>query len=729
MRRGLFSLPFLLSFPAFLLTVLLALLSSSATARAEDRNASNEQPRLQAGPSSQRALTLDSHAKRVSWWAGARDEDGVDDDSDMDSDSDSRKRNRHPKARLRIKEMKIDGEGPSRIRLDAGRSKDRDGTIEGYAFSIADARTGEIVYESGSVTGAIHYAAVLPGKYRASVRVTDDRDASDVKRRGFSVKGAIPNAGIHDGIEGEIKQVHALLEALSGDPATPQIWLDYEQESTLPGSPPVHTTGFVLLSPHTSRLVANENTTPSMTVRQLSNGSGMGRLISNETPFRETQATVIDHRSKASLDSVLTALLTLPLEPVSETARHFAILKDKPHLKDDRGTGRSFRLIPVRRQTQRRLLQVRVLVSEEIDALWAIEATFPNAERARWRLAYRETTPTASEPYVVNEYTCRGDITVDFRMAPYTAWAGTENVKPPQDPKLYSEIRWLPGGWSSPIRSHFFSRVWINTNRGLWTYGGRQYVSVPHWTQFAVQVKQDQFGVNPQYCQTSLDENGAWDASSPSLFIANPANGCYQVVQVSCPVLVVYPQYDDYDADGNWIPPFEPWPGDDTAYLDYVASETPRGSWVDSCQSVSLSGFKWDGYPQDYWERIPEFCALCADSTSPTPNVNSCATCQSFALGNQDGQLVCEKGSCCIPNSCNTSANPTIGGISSANCEAGCHDQTCEARVCAANPGCCEFDANGGTNWDLECATAARQLCPELCEERESEYPRPNIRQ
>ncbi len=58
------------------------------------------------------------------------------DDSDNDSDRERHRRNRRPRAKLRIKNLTRDHEGLNWIRLDARRSRDKDGTIQGYVFRI-----------------------------------------------------------------------------------------------------------------------------------------------------------------------------------------------------------------------------------------------------------------------------------------------------------------------------------------------------------------------------------------------------------------------------------------------------------------------------------------------------------------------------------------------------------------------------------------------------------------
>jgi hypothetical protein len=130
------------------------------------------------------------------------DDDGDDgddhlDDDDSDSFDHRGERSRGPRAKLRIRSVSETGMGLEWIKLDARKSKDRDGFIESYGYGIKDNASGQELYAPGASASRVANVLLSPGRYTASVTVTDNEGKTSTKSRRVVIRGK-PIAGFSD---------------------------------------------------------------------------------------------------------------------------------------------------------------------------------------------------------------------------------------------------------------------------------------------------------------------------------------------------------------------------------------------------------------------------------------------------------------------------------------------------------------------------------------------------
>jgi len=113
-----------------------------------------------------------------------RDDDDADDDADDDDEKD-----RSPKAKLRVKNLTRDRNGANWIRLDASKSKGRKSQIRSYLYAVMVKDTGRYVHAPAATASPVAHVMLPPGKYLASVTVTDSRGARSTRTKRLKIRG------------------------------------------------------------------------------------------------------------------------------------------------------------------------------------------------------------------------------------------------------------------------------------------------------------------------------------------------------------------------------------------------------------------------------------------------------------------------------------------------------------------------------------------------------------
>ncbi len=94
--------------------------------------------------------------------------------------------NQRPNAILNA--IPLTGDAPLNVDFDASESSDPDGTITQYRWDFE----GDATFDETSSLPTIQHEYVMPGEYRATVEVTDDRGATDTASILITVTGAPP---------------------------------------------------------------------------------------------------------------------------------------------------------------------------------------------------------------------------------------------------------------------------------------------------------------------------------------------------------------------------------------------------------------------------------------------------------------------------------------------------------------------------------------------------------
>ena len=105
-----------------------------------------------------------------------------------DSDR-GRTRSRAPRAKLRVKLSDQVEEGFEWVRLDARKSKSRQGRVDAFHFTVRNRITGRLIPGPGELGESVASVRLPPGDYEAELRVRDVEGRSDVRRRKFRVDG------------------------------------------------------------------------------------------------------------------------------------------------------------------------------------------------------------------------------------------------------------------------------------------------------------------------------------------------------------------------------------------------------------------------------------------------------------------------------------------------------------------------------------------------------------
>lgn len=112
-----------------------------------------------------------------------------DSDKDSDKDSDRERENRPPRAALRIKNLTRDPNALNWVRLDARDSKGRGSRIVHYRYAVQDANSGRSLHAPGATASRVAHVQISPGRYIATLTVTDDRGLTQSRSRRFRIRG------------------------------------------------------------------------------------------------------------------------------------------------------------------------------------------------------------------------------------------------------------------------------------------------------------------------------------------------------------------------------------------------------------------------------------------------------------------------------------------------------------------------------------------------------------
>ncbi len=124
---------------------------------------------------------------------------------DDDDDRHEEEQPRRPKARLRLENLTRDRDAPNWIRLDARRSRGRHTEIAHYEYAVAKiSRKREHPQEiqaPGPTQSSVAHVLLHPGRYSASVTVTDEAGASQTTTRRLHIRGKTSTVGRHNRVE------------------------------------------------------------------------------------------------------------------------------------------------------------------------------------------------------------------------------------------------------------------------------------------------------------------------------------------------------------------------------------------------------------------------------------------------------------------------------------------------------------------------------------------------
>lgn len=131
-----------------------------------------------------------------------RGHDHEEEEDRRDDDRDDDDRARPPKAKLQTRNLTRDRHARNWIRLDARESEARHGArIAHYEYKVTVRQTGRPLLAPGRSSSRVAHVLLSPGRYRASVTVTDSRGKQRTKSRRFHIRGkAFPNFD-REGIE------------------------------------------------------------------------------------------------------------------------------------------------------------------------------------------------------------------------------------------------------------------------------------------------------------------------------------------------------------------------------------------------------------------------------------------------------------------------------------------------------------------------------------------------